>query len=383
MIDHTELVNTIKLLIYKENPSLLEKVDFEDDTAFLEPLLFAYFKLKNDFGYSKDLLKEIMQGYFISSRKIELDHSFNSQGIAYIPNVGYFRKNTEELIDPIVIIQNTTIEIIKHPIKLLENIFEKLVSLPNEEVIINEDIYTKNIKFLTTAFSLIKENSLEQYKLIEECCKKILMFKTHPDSINSFASKSAHGIAFFNVYQDDYDEVFFVDDIAHQTGHIILTTILHEKNSVFKINEYERVENIIGMEDHRDVYTLVHALYTYYVTLLCLDNCLANDVFKNKQEHEALGRIAFYLLKCTLDLDRLKLVINKYGEKNDVFTSLGIEIVEKIENKYLETLRKYKILLEDFDMKSQPYNFTYSQFAKSNTIDDFYAKKNLELYKFE
>ncbi|CAI2767024.1 hypothetical protein [Flavobacterium collinsii] len=382
MIDQTELVNTIKLLIYKENPSLLEKVDFEDDNVFLEPLLFSFYKLKEDFGFSDHLLKEIIQGYFIFPEKIELEHSFSSQEIAYVPNVGYFRKSTEELIDPIIIIENTTIELLKHPVKLLENIFEKLVLLPNEEIIIDENIYAKNIKLLTNALSFIKENSHEQYKLIEECCKKILMFKTHPDSINSFATKSAHGIAFFNVYQEDYDEVFFVDDVAHQTGHIILTTILHDKNSVFKINENERVESIIGLEDHRDVYTLVHALYTYYTTLLCLDSCVTNNVFKNRQEHEALGRITFYLLKCTLDLDRLKLVIVNYGEINEVFTRLGIEIVEKIENKYFETLRKYKILLEDFDMKNQPYNFTYSQFAESNPIEDFYVKKNLQLYKF-
>ena len=34
-----ELTNTIKILIYKENPSILEKVDFENDDIFLEPLI--------------------------------------------------------------------------------------------------------------------------------------------------------------------------------------------------------------------------------------------------------------------------------------------------------------------------------------------------------
>ena len=34
------LLETIQLLLYKENPSLLEKIDFEDDNVFLEPLLF-------------------------------------------------------------------------------------------------------------------------------------------------------------------------------------------------------------------------------------------------------------------------------------------------------------------------------------------------------
>ena len=34
------LIETIQLLLYKENPTLLEKVNFEDDNVFLEPLLF-------------------------------------------------------------------------------------------------------------------------------------------------------------------------------------------------------------------------------------------------------------------------------------------------------------------------------------------------------
>ncbi len=40
MIDRnkTEIINNLKLLIYKERPALLDKIDFEDDNTFLEPL---------------------------------------------------------------------------------------------------------------------------------------------------------------------------------------------------------------------------------------------------------------------------------------------------------------------------------------------------------
>lgn len=40
------IINTIKILLYKENPSLLEKVNFDDDDVFLEPLLFSYLNSK-------------------------------------------------------------------------------------------------------------------------------------------------------------------------------------------------------------------------------------------------------------------------------------------------------------------------------------------------
>ena len=83
-----EIINTIKLLIYKENPSLLEKIDFEDDAVFLEPLLFAYFNSKKDNLFSSNVLVEILQGYFMEKQKFVCDFSYNKNEIAYLPNIG-------------------------------------------------------------------------------------------------------------------------------------------------------------------------------------------------------------------------------------------------------------------------------------------------------
>ena len=91
----TEITNTIKLLIYKENPTLVEKVDFEDDNIFLEPLLFAYFNSKKDNLFAPEMLTEIMQGYFVEREPLQLEHSYNKEGIAYVPNLGYFNKNKD------------------------------------------------------------------------------------------------------------------------------------------------------------------------------------------------------------------------------------------------------------------------------------------------
>ena len=64
-MNHTQIINTIKLLIYKEYSSLLEKIDFDDDEIFLEPLLFSYFNNIKDNNFTKEMLTEIMQGYFV------------------------------------------------------------------------------------------------------------------------------------------------------------------------------------------------------------------------------------------------------------------------------------------------------------------------------
>ena len=82
--NQTKMIDTIKLLIYKENTSLLEKVDFEDDNIFLEPLLFAYFNKKKENKFSSELLSEIMQGYFVEKEPLLLnDKLFDDFGFKY------------------------------------------------------------------------------------------------------------------------------------------------------------------------------------------------------------------------------------------------------------------------------------------------------------
>lgn len=79
MYSNNHFINIIKLLIYKENPSLFEKVNFDDDNVFLEPLFFAYFNSKKDNLFATELLTEIMQGYFLNKESLQLEHSFNNK----------------------------------------------------------------------------------------------------------------------------------------------------------------------------------------------------------------------------------------------------------------------------------------------------------------
>lgn len=363
-----EIVNTIKLLIYKETPSLLEKVDFDDDKVFLEPLLFAYFNSKKEYLFPTEMLEEIMQGYFVKSEEIKINYSFNKNNIAYLPSIGYFRKGESAPFEPIQIIENTNIEIFKGSINMLQHIFKNASSglINQDEIVFNISLFEKNIAFLTNAFGFIKENSFTQFNLIEQCCQKCLFFKTNPSNTNSFASINAHGIAFFNVYQDDYDEVFFVDDIAHQTGHIILTTLFHDKKAIFKIDESQQIEGIINKEDHRDIYILFHALYTYYATFVCLDDCLTNDVFNENQRKEAIGRIGFYLNKCKMDLSNLDVIEKHFNGIHNILTTDGIAIYVLIKNKYSEIFNKWSTVTSKFDYNNQTYNFSYSIFVNNN-----------------
>jgi hypothetical protein len=70
MRSKNDIINTIKLLLYKEKPTLFEYLDFENDKIYLNQLLFAYFNSKKDGLFSSNILIEILQGYFIDKKQL-------------------------------------------------------------------------------------------------------------------------------------------------------------------------------------------------------------------------------------------------------------------------------------------------------------------------
>lgn len=364
------IIDTIKILILKENFSLLEKLNFEEDITFMEPLIYAYFNIKKENPNTQLTLTEILQGYFIQKAPLLLEESYNKYGIAYVPNLGYFDE-TNKKIENVFIIENTTIELIKHPIVHLKHIFKDF----NENVIdenkieLSKALSEKYEKQLTNAFQYIKTSNKEHFELIEQCCKKIVLFKIDPKNTNSFATINAHGIAFFNVYQEDYDEVFFIDDIAHQTGHIIMTNILFERKNYFKIDENLNVGLLTNEKsEYRSFYILFHALYTYYTSILCLDSCINNSCLNTRQIHEAQGRIGFYLLKYKSDLERFEKIEIKHKGIENILTYEGIEILNMIKSLFIKMSQKHLELVKKMNYNNQPYNFTYSKFLELNPI---------------
>lgn len=177
---NTKIVDTIKILIYKICPDFYEKIDFDNDAVFLEPLLFIYFNMKKGNTFSAAMLAEIMQGYFVEKESLILKESFNNDEIAYLPNLGYFDKQGNK-VDDIFIIQNSSIELLIHPIVHLKTIFKDFNEnvLDENKIEISKEISLKYENVLTNALQYIKTSNKVHYDLIEQCCKKIVLFKTY------------------------------------------------------------------------------------------------------------------------------------------------------------------------------------------------------------
>jgi hypothetical protein len=315
----------------------------------------------------------------------------DENGIIYLPNVGWFKTNLKnekfdfdklsfkllqdkKIIDfefeKLEFITDTKIEVIKYPIPLLKKFyFNTENEILNVEI---ESVTRENLKSITKAYQLIKQYIPTQFELIERYAPKCVIFNIDTYLRNSFATLSAQGIGFYNAYQDDYDEVFFLDDIAHQTGHVIFNVMIYESKLFFKTDKNTILE-VINMPDgsfieNRDLHVVFHALYTYYASFICLDACLESKALIGRQKHEALGRISFYINKCYRDLLLIDNPINSEIKSSEYFTEMGLQIYSELKNKWKEMYRKWFEVTKHYDMSNQPYNFTYSNFAELNPL---------------
>lgn len=365
--DINERIDTVKMFLYKNYPKILAKIDFDDDEAFSNPLLYAFLRHKAIGTFSEDIeeemLGELLQGYFLKNEKLQIKHLYNFEGIAYLPNIGYFKENEEEQYYPITKTNVGNIEILRCTSPLLKFILD----IPTDDQKWNDKLYSENIGYINKAMSYIKTSLPEHFKLIESCCKLIYLFDTKDENFNSFASGNSLGAVYFNIYQPEYEEVFFIDDIAHQTGHVIMNNLMFKPNSFYKIDQRKSVKSIINQEDHRDINVLVHALYTYYTTFICLDACINSNCLNSNQIKEAKARIGFYMRKCSLDLEIFDKVKNKFHSIENMFTEKGLEIIQAIILQFNKMKNMWSSEVNEYDYSNQDYNFSMKKFLELNT----------------
>ncbi|CAA9203006.1 hypothetical protein [Flavobacterium collinsii] len=374
------LNDNIKLALYKENENIFDVIDFDNEEVFNEPLLFSYF---NCIDSERSNLNSLICGFtdVLEEVKVTTDNC----GRFYIPNVGWFSttyfdvnlvfkiKNFELYKDELAVkfhfekvqkIENTKIEILKYPISLLKQFYfnyeNKLLDVEVEE------ISKTHFATITAAYNLIKMYCPEYFLLVEKYSPKCVVFRLDNLQRNSFAALSAHGIVFFNAFQDDYNEVFFIDDIAKQSGHVILNTLLADKDLFFK-GDKNFILDVIEIEEvgFKEVVTInmkFHNIFSYYCSLICLDACLDNNVFCAEKKHEAFGRISFYLNKYAQDVIKIENLAQNFFSEN------GMIMYNEIKDKCSMIKEKWFSVLKDIDLSNQPYNFTYSKFLEINPI---------------
>jgi hypothetical protein len=370
--EKNQIIEIIKLLIYKENSYLLAKINFEDDNTFLEPLLFAYFNSKKDNSFPKEMLKEILQGYFLKRETLKFIHSYNKNGVAYIPKKGYFEKGKNKLYEPILIKDN--FEILKEVHPTLEKYFVEFYKghIVNQSPEHNS-VWKEHYKELFYAIDVIKESLPDYYKELSFANKKIYL---HDNSkILNFTSVETLGMLYFYVIGNN-NLIYFIEELIHQGSHNYLYYVVHNRKDYFKID----VDNLIMRDftkqqwDYRSIYGAFHGLFTVSQRLDCFDKLLNQDVFSGKEKHELLARLADQFTRFRTGLELLKL--------NEVYTEKGIELYNQLDEKCDSILKKYAKLKDEFDLSNRDLDFRYDDFCKLNTFKDFTEKEQKNYYQF-
>jgi hypothetical protein len=369
------IVDTIKIILYKKAPDLFELLDFEDDKAFTEPLLFAFFNSKEQNNHS---LEQILWGYIGRDRRPnKILVKSDTNGLVYLPAFGYLETknanmtlflhflsnqihltdNDEKAVafDYLNLKKVDFFHINSSQPALLEPFFLSEEGKKVEVELVNQD---RNIESLERAIKIIERVNPEYYNHLKEVVRGVYLYKGDP---NSFATLSAHGLAFFNI-QFGNELVFFIDNIVHQCGHVIFNTISFEKEKWFSVSPSTLLIKFTrDSSDKADIYGRFHGLFTQTNVNKTLDAIVDSKLLEGKELHELLGRF-------TSNMNRFGLAIGKL-DRGEVYTDLGKEWLNHFKQTYKYLLDKRKSLIDSFKVDNQPYVFSYEIFNKSNPIE--------------
>lgn len=362
-----------KILLYKENPAFFDTLDINNDDSFLEPLLIAYFNVKKKKEIHPKLLHDILQKTKSKRSERPLMYSENAEGIAYIPNRGYYKNGNEKPFDSILKID--VFEILKYCHPVLEPYF--METYKGRILDSNPRHTTKwqdGMGDLTIAIEIIKDHLPEFYKKLCFANRKIYLHD-NPKILN-FTTKETLGMLYFYVMDCD-NTLYFIEELIHQGSHNFFYYLLLNKNEFFKIDvEFEAFMRDFTPQkkDHRSIYGAFHGLYTVYNRLECFDRLLSEAVFKNEQKHELLGRLTDQFRRFHTGLQLLDL--------DTVFTQKGVELYQELDSKCELLLKKYQNLKNIFDLSHRDLDFRYSEFCVLNPISDFYLNEQKGFFNF-
>ena len=374
-----QILHALKTLVYSSAPGLFDLLDFDNDDAFLEPLLFAYFNSKD----RRVGLEQILIGYIADDRKpLEISVYADSEGVVYLPNVGYlitdrrdrtltlvWRKNegTFELreaglivdfeTEPLIFVDGTSIEVCRHNNPLLAGFYTGPDGTVRE--VETTGAAEMHVEHLNQAFRILKACHPTIYALLVKVTRKLAVFQS--PALNSFATLSAHGVAFLNATIDD-DHVFFIEDLVHQCGHIVCNTATFEKQQYFLISpETPLVDFTREHGETRTVYATFHGVFTEVLMNHCFSACFDEAGFVGREKHELAGRLAFILRRFELDLQSLTV--------DGIFSNEGLMFLSRFTQVFLEIHARRRDLLVSCDTSNQSYNFCYRTFLELNPAD--------------
>jgi hypothetical protein len=363
--NQSSLSDTIRMALYQVDSGLFEKLNYEDDVTFLEPTLFCYF-LSDIAKQQLITLEQCLLGYV--SKEVNLLEPIlvkaDQFGLANLPNIGYIhtlpnqtlRLSKNEILAQLIpntYVTDSSIRLCWHPTDLLAH----QANISFDEPI--EQTQQKNQLSLAEAVTFFRAHTPDFWRLIETVVRELVVFSSPPNH-HSFAGIRQHGTAYFNVENKPQTAVFFIDDMAHQCGHVIFNALTLDTAKYLRVDKEHPLKDFTKKSwEIRSVYGAFHGLFTYTTILHSLDKVLdAEAAFSVAARHEALGRIGFYHQKFGIDLVSM--------DNSNILTEEGMAWHKQFAAGYMYICQKYQHVLASYRYTNQPYTFQYDLFSALN-----------------
>jgi hypothetical protein len=374
------LAEKMQAIVTHFAPGLMDLFDVRDDCPFLEPLLFAWAV------DSERLvpLEQILFGYIPDSQKPrEIAVWADAEGAVEIPRAGYFHTGIHNrlltmrrgpdgpvLTEGDAVVAHTYsapltpdglgIEICRHINPLLSQFFaDENGSKPDVDPGLKAGRWADmHAATVGKALQIIQACQPNFFSQVQKAVRRIVLYSSRRPY--SFATLGAHGIAFLNV-PEGADEIFFVEDLAHQCGHVLFSAMTLDPGELLELPPTFPLAKITGEEkETRDLYTTLHGVYTEAWMNLCLDYCCDLAVFSPRQRHELSGRFALILTRFGSDLRSLSY--------EGVFSEKGTMLVHWFTGIYRDIVSRRREMLSPLNIQNQPYCFRYEEFVSANPV---------------
>ncbi len=383
-ISQETLADVIKMLLHEKSQSLFEKLDFYNDSIFLEPLLFT--KLQ---GLCKTYsLDQILYGYLSKDSKPERINVFiEKNNYVYLPNIGFLElleetgtsfidlvsdkegnfnldfkgKKVDYKLNTLQEIENTEILVLPQNITPLDSFFKNANNEKIEKVEIQNTVNTK-ISFLNKAFEINQQHFKEHHNLIRNVGRMVVLFNNN--NVRSFAAKPIHGVGFFSVWEDNC-EIFFFVELAHQFDHNILNSITTEANDYFKIDINTPLKDLNGNQyEQRTFFNALHGLHETAMIGTYLERLYDKQIFYGINQHEILCRLSD-------NQDRHLTGLHQILNLNNVFTKKGLQLYELLHESCNDIMTRKGDLINSFRIDDKkPFVFNHDFYLKHHPYNN-------------
>ncbi len=401
----TSISNTIKKLLYQCDASIFDRIDFDNEDFFTEPMLFGFVTRKKEditldqisFGYTKP-----------AKRKGKIKVFVTKQGVIYLPKYGYLHVgNRNEQIDlfwdndlqaislqkegkPIAYSMEhllylrsaPSIEVLLYSNPIYTDVLEgweddeqetieRSNNLPSyrENILDNYNNYIRDIKPVTLgvvdnldrAFDLIKKNKPDEFERYCEATKRVICYDN--PLVRGFATKKVHGSVFFSV-EENCRVITFLDEIVHQCSHSVFNMMTLPINEYILIDENTPLAELSSnplKKEERGFYDAYHGLYTITSIIYALIPVYRNTEFSIEDKFELLGRISKRGKMIKTGVDKIK--------KEEVLTEDGIEIFDFLIAQSDKIIAEHPDIFDKFDFSNQPYTYSFEKFKEINDLE--------------